>query len=62
VFFSFFLWRRIAGNCHLTRDTATTLVEAGFDVSTLAQSTLPAAPSLLRPAIRGLLRQQGAPA
>jgi len=56
------LWRRIAGNCHLTRDTATTLDEAGFDVSTLAHSTLPAAPSLLRPAIRGLLRQQGAPA
>jgi len=49
------LWRRLAGNCHLTRDTAAQLGRAGFDTSTLLAENLPSAPSLIRSAVRGSL-------
>jgi hypothetical protein len=48
-------WRRLAGDCHLTRDTAAVLAEAGFDTSTLVAEGMRRAPGIVRPAIRGLL-------
>lgn len=46
------VWKRIADNCHLTRDTATAIEEAGFDVS-IEHVKVPKAAPFIRPAIRG---------
>jgi ubiquinone/menaquinone biosynthesis C-methylase UbiE len=54
-------WKRAAGNCHLTRDTASTLVRAGFDPSGLQAEDLPRVPPVLRPSIRGRLATAGLP-
>ncbi|HLI52739.1 MAG TPA: class I SAM-dependent methyltransferase [Acidimicrobiales bacterium] len=48
-------WKRLAGNCHLTRDTAAALADAGFDTSTLVAEDMPRAPGIVRPTIRGVL-------
>jgi ubiquinone/menaquinone biosynthesis C-methylase UbiE len=53
------VWKRVAGNCHLTRDTATTLSEAGFDVAPLRAESMPKAPAVVRPTVRGQLAVQG---
>jgi ubiquinone/menaquinone biosynthesis C-methylase UbiE len=49
------VWKRVAGNCHLTRDTATTLSEAGFDAAALKAESMPEAPAVVRPTVRGYL-------
>jgi ubiquinone/menaquinone biosynthesis C-methylase UbiE len=49
------VWKRVAGNCHLTRDTAATLSEAGFDVAPLKAESMHEAPAVVRPTIRGYL-------
>lgn len=46
-------WGWVAGGCHPNRDTRATLAAAGFDISALEPAALPAAPPLVRPAIRG---------
>jgi ubiquinone/menaquinone biosynthesis C-methylase UbiE len=46
-------WGWLAGGCHPNRDTVATLGVAGFDVSGLEPAELPAAPPLVRPAVRG---------
>jgi SAM-dependent methyltransferase len=48
-------WRRLAGNCHLTRDTAGTLAAASFDLSALVADEMAEAPGIVRPVIRGVL-------
>jgi len=52
------LWRHLAGNCRLTRDTAATLA-AGFDTSTLRREDMARAPFLVRPTVRGVLDRRG---
>ena len=49
-------WRRIAGNCHLTRETGETLRAAGFVVDERRESMRKAVP-WVRPSIRGVARR-----
>lgn len=51
-------WKHVAGNCHLTRDTAATLAAAGFDLTPLVAESMRKAPPIVRPTIRGVV---GAP-
>lgn len=48
-------WKRLAGNCHLTRDTASALADAGFDPAGLLTASMRKAPPVIRPTIRGAL-------
>ncbi len=48
------LWRRIAGGCHLRRDTLTTLRQAGLSVSDCERFALPAAGPLFKSSISGV--------
>jgi ubiquinone/menaquinone biosynthesis C-methylase UbiE len=47
------LHRKLAGNCHLDRDTKSALDEAGFDVSDVRRGLLPGTHPLVRPSIYG---------
>lgn len=49
-------WGWFGGGCHPNRDTTATLADAGFDVTGIEPAELPAAPPLVRPAIRGEAR------
>lgn len=49
-------WKRLAGNCHLTRDTAAALEAAGFDPAPLRRAGMAKAPGIVRNTIRGVLR------
>ena len=48
------LHRRLAGNCHLDRDTRAAVAAAGFDVASLEDTRLPGVHPLVRPGIQGL--------
>jgi ubiquinone/menaquinone biosynthesis C-methylase UbiE len=48
------LHRKLAGNCHLDRDTETAVAKAGFDVSDVGRVTLPGTHALVRPGIQGV--------
>jgi ubiquinone/menaquinone biosynthesis C-methylase UbiE len=50
------LWSRIAGNCHLTRDTAKAIEDAGFRIETLTRESMQKALPIVRPTIRGVAR------
>lgn len=45
-------WKWFAGNCHLTRNTASLLEQAGF-MTTLQQAEMCGAPGFVRPLIKG---------
>lgn len=45
--------RRIAGNCHLARDTRAALADAGFDVSAVEAVRIPGSHPLVRSGIQG---------
>jgi ubiquinone/menaquinone biosynthesis C-methylase UbiE len=48
------LHRRLAGNCHLARDTRNALASAGFDVARVESVRIPGGHALVRPGIQGL--------
>lgn len=48
------LWRRISGNCHLTRRTAAAIEAAGFALTELKRESMRKAWPLVRPTIRGV--------
>ena len=48
------LHKRLAGNCHLNRDTRTALARAGFDVAGVEPTLLPGTHALVRPGIQGV--------
>lgn len=48
------LWRRVAGGCHLTRDTVDAIAAAGFEVEWLKRSELPGAMRLGSPVVHGV--------
>lgn len=48
------LWRVVAGNCHLTRPTASLIERAGFRTERLEEGPLPKAPAFVRPTVRGI--------
>jgi len=47
------VWKRVAGNCHLTRDTAAALEAAGFDTSGIERQSIRKAAPIVRASIRG---------
>lgn len=47
------LHRKLAGNCHLNRDTRTTVGEAGFDVTGVERVAIPGSHPLVRAGIQG---------
>ncbi|WP_426416011.1 class I SAM-dependent methyltransferase [Aestuariirhabdus sp. LZHN29] len=53
------LWKRVAGNCHLTRCTEQAIIEAGFELAQVQRESLRKVPPFVRPSIRGLARKPG---
>lgn len=53
------LWTRLAGGCHLDRDTAGVLATAGFDTTSLERYRDQMFFPLTGPRIRGILRKPG---
>jgi ubiquinone/menaquinone biosynthesis C-methylase UbiE len=51
------VWRHVAGNCHLTRDTAETIAAAGFEIVELERASLRKAIPWIRPSIHGWARK-----
>lgn len=48
------LWKRVSGNCHLTRRTATAIKDAHFDIVELRRESMRTAWTLVRPTVRGI--------
>lgn len=48
------VWKRVAGNCHLTRRTADAIAAAGFEFHELTRESMRKAWPLVRPTIRGV--------
>jgi SAM-dependent methyltransferase len=48
------IWKRVAGNCHITRDTAATIEAAGLHIDTLTRESMRRALPWVRPSIRGI--------
>lgn len=53
------VWRRVAGNCHVTRRTADAIVNAGFELEQIERQSVRKALPWVRPSIRGFARRQG---
>jgi len=47
-------WRKIAGNCHLNRETEQHIREAGFNIQSIKHESMRKAMSIVRPTIRGV--------
>ena len=52
-------WKRLAGNCHLTRRTADAIAAAGFVIVDLKRESMRKAWPLVRPTIRGTATKAG---
>jgi ubiquinone/menaquinone biosynthesis C-methylase UbiE len=48
------VWKRVAGNCHLTRETAEAIREAGFEIDNVTREEMCNAPGIFRPTVRGV--------
>lgn len=51
------LWRRCAGNCHLTRQTEEAIGQAGFEFESITRESLRGALPWVRPSIRGVAQR-----
>lgn len=49
-----FLWRHIAGGCHLTRFTEEAIIQAGFKIEEISRQSMRGVPPVVRPSIRGV--------
>lgn len=49
-----FLWKHIAGGCHLTRTTEKAILNAGFKIIDINRQSMRGVPSVVRPSIRGV--------
>jgi hypothetical protein len=47
------IWKRLVGNCHLTRDTESAIKAAGFTMENIKHASMRGAPPFVRPSIRG---------
>jgi len=47
------VWKRVAGNCHLTRTTERAIGSAGFEITAIERAGMRKAPGVVRPTIRG---------
>ncbi len=52
------LWRLLFGNCHLTRDAARLIADAGFHIEELTRASMRKAFPLARPSVRGVARKE----
>lgn len=50
------LWSRVAGNCHLTRQTGGAIRRAGFVIDHEARESMRRALPIVRPTVRGIAR------
>lgn len=48
------LWKRVAGNCHLTRRTEQSILDAGFDVVEERRESMRKSPPFVRVTVRGV--------
>ena len=48
------LHRKVAGNCHLNRDTKRAVAEAGFDATAVTETRIPGSHPLVRSGIQGV--------
>jgi hypothetical protein len=53
------VWKRLAGNCHLTRRTAAAIEAAGFEIADIKRESMRKAWPLVRPTIRGVAVKAG---
>ena len=51
------MWKHVAGNCHLNRDTEAAIVRAGFKLEQVTRESMRKALPILRPTIRGVARR-----
>ena len=51
------LWKHVAGNCHVTRDTQAAISAAGLDVGEVTAESMRRALPILRPTVRGIARR-----
>jgi ubiquinone/menaquinone biosynthesis C-methylase UbiE len=51
------VWKRVAGNCHLTRRTEKAILAAGFQIERIERESMRKAMPLARPSIRGAARK-----
>lgn len=51
------VWKRIAGNCHLTRRTEQHILEAGFEMEDITRESIRKSVPIVRPSIRGVARK-----
>lgn len=51
------LWKRIAGNCHLTRRTEPAIGAAGLEIQRVEREGIPKVMALGRPSVRGAARR-----
>lgn len=54
------VWTRLAGGCHVTRNTRATLEAAGFDTTALLDTKVRPAPPMVGPHLVGVARPRGA--
>ena len=48
------LWRRLASNCHLNRETEAAMLSAGFAITEIKRESMRKVMPLVRPTIRGI--------
>ncbi len=53
------VWKRVAGNCHLTRHTEAAITDAGFDIERIERESMRKAVPIVRPTIRGVALPSG---
>lgn len=47
-------WRKVAGNCHLIRETESEIINAGFEILSIKRESMRKAIPIVRPTIRGI--------
>jgi hypothetical protein len=55
------LWKRISGNCHLTRRTEQAILDGGFHFDQIKRESMQKAIPLTRPTIRGIAVRRSRP-
>jgi ubiquinone/menaquinone biosynthesis C-methylase UbiE len=48
------IWKRVSGNCHLTRRTDEAIANGGFDLETISRESIRKASPIVRPSVRGV--------
>ena len=48
------IWKKVACGCHLTRNTETTIIRAGFAFDNISHQSIRGVPAIVRPSIKGI--------